>query len=171
MRILYWDNGRSDNPLDSFMGVVGCSTDLTDSCGNPLCVGDIVISVDGTLNIVSVDVVVWEDQRIVRYSRPGENVDPYIIGLKGAKFAKINCSLADFLGISEDDLFYETEDDILNKIHNSADKQKFNGDLWYNTLAKKGVNVDDGHCVPTWNRLKYATINDKEYYGRLNNFV
>lgn len=38
MRILYWDNGKSDNPLDSFMGIVGQSTDLTDSCGNKLCV-------------------------------------------------------------------------------------------------------------------------------------
>ena len=45
MRILYWDNGKSDNPLDSFMGIVGQSTDLTDSCGNKLCVGDIILSV------------------------------------------------------------------------------------------------------------------------------
>lgn len=52
MRILYWDNGKSDNPLNSFMGIVGQSTDLTDSCGNSLCVGDIVFSVSGSLSCI-----------------------------------------------------------------------------------------------------------------------
>lgn len=58
MGILYWDNGKSDNPLNSFMGIVGQSTDLTDSCGNKLCVGDIILSVSGSLNVVSVNAVV-----------------------------------------------------------------------------------------------------------------
>ena len=165
MRILYWDNGKSDNPLDSFMGIVGQSTDLTDSCGNKLCVGDIILSVSGSLNVVSVDAVVCEDPRIVRY---GDGVYPFIIGLKSAEFAKIDCSLADFFGIGEYDLFFGTKDDILDKIYDSVDRQKLNKDLWYSTLFNRGINASDGYSVPSWNKLKYATIDDKDYYDRIN---
>lgn len=165
MRILYWDNGKSDNPLDSFMGVVGQSTDLTDSCGNQLCVGDIVLSVSGSLNTVSIDAVVCEDPRIARYS---DDVDPFIIGLKNAKFAKIDYSLADFFDVSEDDLFNNEKDDLINKIYDSVDRQKLNKDLWYSTLFRRGIDTSDGYSVPSWNRLKYATIDDKDYYDRIN---
>ena len=165
MRILYWDNGKSDNPLDSFMGIVGQSTDLTDSCGNKLCVGDIILSVSGSLNVVSVDAVVCEDPRIVRY---GDDVYPFIIGLKSAKFAKIGCSLSDFFGVGEYDLFFGTKDDILDRIYDSVDRQKLNKDLWYSALFRKGIDVPDGYSVPSWNKLKYATIDDKDYYDRIN---
>ena len=165
MRILYWDNGKSDNPLGSFMGIVGQSTDLTDSCGNPLCVGDIVLSVSGSLNTVSIDAVVCEDPRIARY---GDDVDPFIIGLKNAKFAKIDYSLADFFDVSEDDLFNNEKDDLINKIYDSVDRQKLNKDLWYSTLFRRGIDAPDGYSVPSWNKLKYATIDDKDYYNKIN---
>lgn len=163
MRILYWDNGKSDNPLDSFMGIVGQSTDLTDSCGNSLCVGDIVLSVEGSLDFASKDVVVYEDPRIVRDS----DDYPFIMGLKNSKFAKINCSLEDFFDISEYDLLLE-EDEILDIIRNSVDRKKLNEDLWYSTLFERGINVNDGHSVPSCKKLKYTTIDDKDYYNRIN---
>lgn len=166
MRILYWDNRRSDNPLDTFMGVVGQSTDLTDSCGNSLCVGDIVLSVEGSLDFASTDVVVCEDPRIVRHS---DNVYPFIMGLKDSKFAKINCSLEDFFGVSEYDLFLGTEDDILDRLRNSVDRKKLNEDLWYSTLFERGINVKDGYSVPSCKKLKYTTIDDKDYYNKINN--
>lgn len=165
MRILYLENRRSDNPLDSFMGVVGQSTDLTDSCGNKLCVGDIVLSVDGSLNFASTDIVVCKDPRIVRHS---DDVYPFIMGLKNAKFAKINCSLEDFFGVSEYDLIFGTEDEILDRIRDSVDRQKLNEDLWYSTLFERGIDVHDGYSVPSCKKLKYATIDDKDYYDRIN---
>lgn len=165
MRILYWDNGKSDNPLDTFMGVVGQSTDLTDSCGNPLCVGDIVLSIEGSLDFASIDVVVHEDPRIVKNS---DNVYPFIMGLKDSKFAKINCSLEDFFGVYEYDLIFRTEDEILDRVRNSADRQKLNEHLWYSTIFERNSDVKDGYFLPYWKKLKYTTIDDKDYYARIN---
>lgn len=33
---------------------------------------------------------------------------------------------------------------------------------------KRGIDVPDGYSVPSWNKLKYATIYDKDYYDRIN---
>lgn len=30
------------------------------------------------------------------------------------------------------------------------------------------TSASDGYSVPSWNKLKYATIDDKDYYDRIN---
>lgn len=35
-------------------------------------------------------------------------------------------------------------------------------------LFKRGINKSDGYSIPSWNKLKYTTIDDKDYYYKIN---
>lgn len=147
MRIICSDRSINDRPLLSHLGVVGEETELTDSLGTSLKVGDVVYYIDGKLYTTGEAFVV---KKYVRdYTT---NMEPFIVWLQGAKFGKITgCSFEEFFNIDKTE--YKLQDiidmdsdcvhDVLSENRNpNVDKSK-----WYIMKAFDGELLPEGYCM------------------------